>query len=667
MSAITPIAATLERAVDLTTRLSSLERRLTRERQARLEAEGVAEQGLRDLYVSKQRLSLLEKVAAIANESDTATQAIGRALAEVCGFTGWACGHAFVRGEQPGTLVSAGLTWTDDRADLEPFIAASTSAAFDVGVGLPGRALASRAPEWIRDVGEVSNFLRQAVALRCGLRAAFAFPVMISDRCEAVLEFFSRECVEPDWSLIDLMQQVGTQLGRVLERERMAKRLAHEAHHDALTGLLNRRTFALTLDQVLARVGDGGTGQIALVLLDIDEFRLINDMVGHATADRLLAGMPATIRRVCAELRIDDRNYHLARIGADEFAVLVEGERLTIDPAHIGSALKNGVKALSPSGWTFEASVCAGIALAGRMLPSGEEMLRDASTALRTAKARGRGQVVLFDGHLREQTRRRVLLERDLRAAIAAGELSVGYQPIVRLCDDQVSGVEALARWTRTGDAVSPAEFIPIAEETGLIVPLGEWILREACRTIAAANKRRLKPLSVSVNVSPQQFLEPAFGARVLEVLRTTGLPPKLLRLEITESVAMQDMARTRAVLGDLCAAQVRVSLDDFGTGFSSLNYLSRLPVDTLKIDRSFIDQLAGGEEGQAIVRAILELGRALSMDVIAEGIERPGQAAFLREHGCSHGQGFLFGKAMASGEVQALADGVPAKVGAPA
>lgn len=617
---------------------------LDRERAARLEAEGVAEQGLRDLYVSKQRLALLEKVAAVANESDSAISAIDRILSEVCAFTGWAFAHAYSRSGHGAKLTSAGVAWADDRADLAAFLQASLAAEFDDGAGLPGRVLAKNQSFWIRDLEVDEKFIRRDVALACGLRSAFAVPVLVANRCEAVLEFYSRAHVDPDADLLDLMRHVATQLGRVIERERLTQRLAYQANHDALTGLLNRTAFSRELDICLAELEGAPYRHLALALFDIDDFGTINGLVGHAAADRLLASMPDAIQRVAANLPFYD--LRVGRFGADEFAVLAIGEDGELDPQQIGACFTRVLDGLCASVLAIEASVSTGIVVAGPMHNDVDDLLRDASAALCEAKTRGRGQTVFFDLNMRNQSERRSALERELRRALDNEELSVGYQPIVSLYDGRVTGVEALARWRHGKEAISPGEFIPLAEACGLIVPLGERVLLESCRMMAKVNKRRSMPLSVSVNVSPLQFMQPNFGQHVLHVLRETGLPGMLLRLEITEGVAMQDITRTCGVLEELCAAQVRVSLDDFGTGFSSLSYLSRLPVDTLKIDRSFVNQLADGLEGEAIVRAILDLSRALSMDVIAEGVECEKQASFLKEHGCSHAQGYYYSKA---------------------
>jgi diguanylate cyclase (GGDEF)-like protein len=406
----------------------------------------------------------------------------------------------------------------------------------------------------------------------------------------------------------------------------------HRALHDPLTNLPNRSLFLDRLHQAEQRAPRNGTA-VAVLFLDLDGFKTVNDSLGHARGDELLI---AVAKRLDEALRAGDT---AARLGGDEFAVLVDGlddEREAVAvAARILEALREPV---TLGGQDFYVRASIGVATARR---PGGDLLRDADLAMYQAKAQGRGRVVSFDAAMHAAMLAGMAMERDLRHALDAGQLQLVFQPIVDLASGAALAAEALLRWSHPEHgAITPAEFIPIAEETGLIVPIGAWVLETACRAAT-----RWDALPVTVNVSSVQLRSSEFVETVAAALQASGLSAERLIVEITESVLMDDLHGTAALLRELKALGVRIAIDDFGTGHSSLQYLQQLPLDMLKIPKPFIDGLAGADGGDVLARAILDLGRSFGLAVIAEGIETERQRARLRELGCALGQGYLFAR----------------------
>ncbi len=424
----------------------------------------------------------------------------------------------------------------------------------------------------------------------------------------------------------------------IRERKAAEERIAHMAHHDSLTALPNRNLFRDRLNQAMARAKRGGNN-VAVLCLDLDRFKPVNDTLGTEIADELLRQVALRLNH---SIRADDT---VARLGADEFALIQVGLSHPDGPAVMAERL---VKALGEPflivGHQIVIGVSIGIALYPHDGSSGEDLLRAADTALGRAKAAGGGTYRFFESEMDLRLQERRLLEQDLRKAVAADELQLHYQPLVDCRERQVIGCEALVRWKHPERGpVSPAEFIPLAEECGLIMQLGEWVLRTACKAAVSWPADKI----VAVNLSPIQFRQADLVQRILAVLEETGLAPNRLELEITEGVLIEDTERTLAALRDMKAAGIRISLDDFGTGFSSLSYLHRFPFDKVKIDRSFIWALEENSGSMAIVRAIIALGRSLRITVAAEGVETQRQLAWLQNEECDQAQGYLLGKPM--------------------
>jgi diguanylate cyclase (GGDEF)-like protein/PAS domain S-box-containing protein len=427
----------------------------------------------------------------------------------------------------------------------------------------------------------------------------------------------------------------------ITERKRAEAALEHQALHDSLTELPNRVLFLDRLEQAIARTERHPSVAPAVIFMDLDRFKLVNDGLGHEAGDELLAAVATRLR---AALRPSDT---VARFGGDEFVLLCEGVATT------GTAEAIGARVLSCfdepfelAGEQFQVSASVGIALFERAATAGE-LLRHADEAMYRAKAMGRGCYQIFDATAREEALLRMHTETALRRALDANELRLHYQPIFDLATMRPSGVEALLRWEHpTGGLLGPSAFMAVAEESGLIVPIGEWALREACRQVRDWNSMRAPEdaLSLSVNLSARQLTEPGVVAMVRDVLAEECVDTQRLRLalEVTETSMLRDPETAAARLAELRALGVEFAIDDFGTGYSSLNYLRQFPVSIVKIDRGFVAGLGSSPEDEAIVRAIVQLGRTLGLSVIAEGVETEAQLARLKEIGCDQAQGFL-------------------------
>jgi diguanylate cyclase (GGDEF)-like protein len=430
----------------------------------------------------------------------------------------------------------------------------------------------------------------------------------------------------------------------------LSEELRHETYRDALTGLPNRALFQERLTQALARL-EPGRRELAVLLLDLDRFKVVNDSLGHTCGDELLVDVAGRLRAALST------SGTLARFGGDEFTVLLEevaGPRAALAAAErLISALE---QPLVVRGHELFTSASVGVALAGDAGVWPDDLLRNAGMALYRAKGEGKGRAALFDAEMDARALRRLLLETDLQRALERGELRVAYQPQTELCSGRVIGMEAVLRWQHPiHGELQPDEFIPLAEETGLIHAIGRWSLAEACRQARAWQEHIAEPLLLGVNISAREFLSPTLVDEVAEVLRVTGIVPASLELEITESALMQDTEATAATLRRLKALGLRLAIDDFGTGYSSLSYLRQFPVDTLKIDRSFVNLIHGDEGTAAIVLAVTTLAHALRMEVTAEGIETEEQRRAAIVARCDRGQGYLFARPLSTEEFEPL------------
>jgi diguanylate cyclase (GGDEF)-like protein/PAS domain S-box-containing protein len=425
----------------------------------------------------------------------------------------------------------------------------------------------------------------------------------------------------------------------VTERKRVEDRLLHHALHDPLTGLPNRHLFMERLGRALLRYHSREGGLFAVLFLDLDRFKVVNDSLGHHVGDELLQVIAERLR---ASVRLSDT---VARFGGDEFAVLLEeledADEATVIAGRLGQTVAAPVNL---GGYEVFTSASIGIALCSSGLERPEYLLRNADVAMYRAKGNGASSYEVFDRTMHAQAMARLQLETDLRRALTRGEFRLRYQPIVSLKTGRITGVEALVRWDHPNRGLtSPGEFIPVAEETGLIIPLGAWVLGEACRQLAAWRREfRHARIALSVNLSAKQFGQADLVERIRGALRDAGLDPRHLKLEITESAVIDNAGGAGAMLAQLKELGIQVQMDDFGTGYSSLSSLHSLPLDGLKIDRSFVSRMPENQATRQMVRTIALLARGLDLAVIAEGVETADQLDEVRAMGCDYAQGYL-------------------------
>lgn len=437
----------------------------------------------------------------------------------------------------------------------------------------------------------------------------------------------------------------------ITHRKNADERLRYEAFHDSLTGLANRAWLIHRLHDALTASRDHGE-HFALVLVGVDGFKLINDSFGLSLGDMLLRAVAA---RVARSVRSIDT---VARVGGDEFIVLLEGLGAPDQVAIVADRIARDVaEPFDLRGYAVYTSVSMGIVPDSDDYNEPEELLRDANIALVRAKRMGRAKRVVFDASMREATVKRLMLETDLRRALERAELHLAFQPIIEIATRRLLGFEALCRWNHTKRGViGPDEFIPLAEESGLIMPIGRWALSRACEEARHWNERPgQQPLWVAVNVSGRQLSQPGFVDEVRQALEESRLPPALLHLEITESVLMENAEGSRALLNQLKELGIGLSIDDFGTGYSSLAYLRRFPIETLKIDRAFLAGGADTEDSWAIIQMIRALGKTLGLELVVEGVESESHLERLVALGCEAAQGYVISRPLEEGSVMAF------------
>jgi diguanylate cyclase (GGDEF)-like protein len=453
-----------------------------------------------------------------------------------------------------------------------------------------------------------------------------------------------------------MLATIEQQTDEINQFPRRLDQLARQAFRDPLTGLPNRALFVDRLALALMRTERRGE-LLAVLFLDLDRFKVINDSLGHSAGDQLLVGLS---QRLSVGLRPEDT---IARLGSDEFAVLLED----VKNASAVTAVAERLGAELQRPFLFQErelfiTVSIGIALTISRSTTPEEILRNADLAMHHAKARGKSRYELFDQSMNKPAHDRLGIELDLRHAITRGDFTLHYQPVVALDSGRITEVEALVRWNHPQRGLLfPADFVSLTEDTGLIVPLGRWITTEACRQLRQwQTAGEGAPLVMSVNLSARQLQHPHLVDDVARALEETRIDPGTLRLEITETVVMQDAPSTLAKLEALKRLGVRLAIDDFGTGYSSLGYLKRFPVDTLKIDRSFVKGIGRDVEDTAIVRAVITVAKSLGLAVTAEGIETEAQLGELRALGCDRGQGYLFAKPVPADRIPPLLAAAP-------
>ncbi|NOJ42461.1 bifunctional diguanylate cyclase/phosphodiesterase [Bradyrhizobium australiense] len=524
----------------------------------------------------------------------------------------------------------------------------SASEAHPEGRGLCGQAIRSQRPCIINDYLADPN--AEAFHHRArldGTNSGAAFPLLVHGKAVGVMSFmslekdtFTTEFAELLQRLVDNVSFALENFERADERTRADERIEYLASHDSLTNLPNREMFSSMLRRAIDTAARYQR-QFALLFIDLDRFKVINDSLGHDAGDMLLVEIGGRLRRA---LRSSDI---VARLGGDEFVVILEetAERHEVERI-AGELLSILSQPLQLSGHECQTTASIGIAMYPSDGADMQTLTKNADMAMYLAKEDGKNGFRFFTKEIKTQSIERLTLESALRRALERDQFSLHYQPKIDMESRQITGVEALLRWNHPElGTVSPGQFIPLAEETGSIVPIGRWVLKEACAQNMAWQRRGLRPVTMAVNLSPRQFADPHLLHDVDEALLASGMSPVLLQLEVTESMVMRNVSRAIKILDAIQSRGIRLAIDDFGTGYSSMSLMKQFPIDTIKIDRSFVRDLPVDSEDQAIAQAIISMGKALGMTVIAEGVETIEQEVFLRNHACDEMQGFLFSK----------------------
>ncbi len=458
--------------------------------------------------------------------------------------------------------------------------------------------------------------------------------------------------------LVETLSSELTLHSAIQDRKEEEVKLRHTTLHDALTGLPNRTLFMQRTDQAIARAKRYPDHLFAILFLDLDRFKVVNDSLGHQVGDELLV---AVARRLEQCLRTEDT---VARLGGDEYGILLDRIRNVADAARVAQRiLKSLAEPVNLSGYEVYTSASIGIVDSATAHGLSQYMIRSADMAMYRAKGAGKARYEIFDRAMHADALARLQLETDLRHAVQREEFVAYYQPVISLETGEIAGFEALIRWKHPERGlVPPNDFIPLAEETGMILPMGQWILGEACRQVAGWQQAfpRAEPLSIGVNLSVKQFAQPDLREHIADIVKTTGVLPNTLKLEITESVIAGNPDHAITVLDGLKTIGIEIYMDDFGTGYSSLSYLTHLPIDCIKIDRSFVSQMETKDRHFQLVRTILTLARTVNLRAVAEGVESTPQLLALRKLGCEFGQGYLFSRPLPPAEIEALLERNP-------
>jgi diguanylate cyclase (GGDEF)-like protein len=575
----------------------------------------------------------------------------------------WACGAEWRLDRETGALYRT-CTWSSPRPGVEAFYRTSKrTIRRATQYGLLGRTLRAVEPIWHPDVSVDNLFLRGDAARRAGLHASFAFPIRAGSEVFGVMEFFHTKAQEADADMLQSAQFIGRLLAQFFQRKQVRDALRqseihfqHLAFHDTLTDLPNRAMFNRHLSHAITQAERYGKG-LAVLFIDLDRFKNINDTLGHDAGDRLLQEMGRRISSclrggdVVARTMSDDGM--VARLGGDEFVVLLEEVGEAGRVAHIARRLLGElVREFPLDGQVLHVTASIGISMYPQDGTNEFTLMKHADIAMYRAKDRGKNNFQFYSAHMDQHSAHLLALEAGLRRALERKELLLHYQAKVETLSGRIVGAEALVRWSHPEfGLVAPAHFIPTAEESGLILPLSRWVLRDACRQSVEWQKQGLPRLPVSVNLSPRQFIDEDIVEDTRAIINQTGMDPSLLEFEITESMMMHNAERTVQILTELRAMGIHIAIDDFGIGYSSLSHLKQFPIDTLKIDQSFIGDIPEDKADAAITEAIIAIGKSLKITVVAEGVETLEQLRFLSERNCDQIQGYLFSKPLAADE----------------
>jgi diguanylate cyclase (GGDEF)-like protein/PAS domain S-box-containing protein len=602
-----------------------------------------------------RRHAMEHAVTQVLANAESLADALSHTIRTICEASGWACGAYW---SADGQRLRRTAIWHIDAAEVAQFLAAEASSSDQElpaakSGGLLRRAWRDAVPIWIADAATEPDFQRGPAAESAGLHSAFAFPVVARGERLGVMEFFGRSIKQPDPDLLAITRSLASQIGQFVVRKDAEEKLRFVATHDALTGLPNRVMFGQRLDHALVQA-QRHRRRLAVLFLDLDRFKLINDTLGHEFGDVLLREVA---RRLRDSLRASDT---VARLGGDEFVVLLEDlpEALTVATVAQKIIAAVGERHVL-AGREYHVTASVGASTFPDDAADAPTLLKNADIAMYRAKEQGRNTFQFYSSQLNLHSAQRLNLESGLRRAIEREEFILHYQPQVDVRTGRITGAEALVRWLHPElGLLPPGRFISIAEESGLIVPIGHWVLRTACAAQRAWTDRGLPPLRLAVNLSARHFMRNDLVRDISAALADTGGDPGRLELEITETSVMEDPERVVALLHQIRDIGVSVAIDDFGTGHSSLAYLKRFPVDNLKIDRSFISDVPADKNNVAITQAVIAMGHSLGMRVIAEGVETRAQLNFLLAQKCDEYQGYFFSKPLAEEEFTALLAG---------
>lgn len=612
------------------------------------------------LAVSKERLTRMLAALSATNE------AIMRATTRTQLFE-LVCDAAVNGGKFTSTSIALAEPESDflrvvaasgPSADISRTVKVAVSAAYPEGCGLTGIAFRTRQPCISNDyLADEQRSAFHDTVRRTGSNSGAALPLLSRGRAAGVILFMSaeRDTFTPEF--VELLQRLAANVSFALEnfdradeKQKAEERINYLATHDSLTDLPNRVMFNQLLNLSI-KTAQRHQQQCAILFVDLDRFKIINDSLGHPAGDTLLVEMANRLR---SSLRARDV---VARLGGDEFMIVLNEITNNKQVAAVaGNLLSILSKPLELSGQECRVTASIGIALYPQDGADEQTLMKNADIAMYLAKQEGKNDVRFFSNEIKTQSLDRLTMETSLRYALERDELCLHYQPKQNVATGQMAGVEALLRWVHPDlGMLPPVRFIPLAEETGLIVPIGRWVIKAACAQNVAWQREGLPPLSVAVNVSPRQFSDENLLRDIDEALAASGMDPGLLQIEITESMVMLNVEKAVRLLDAIQSRGVRLAIDDFGTGYSSMSVMKRFPIDTIKIDRSFIRDLPQNTEDKAIAQAIIHMGKALGLTIVAEGVETSEQQEFLREHACDEIQGFLFSKPVPANEIAEL------------
>ena len=600
-------------------------------------------------------VQLLQQVAVATNDAGTIEAALSQSLELICTSTEWELGHImWPRGTDDLVMESSRIWYRPEPDTYQEFTKVTEESTESVRLGLSGRAFLTKQPAWTCESSFEMPSERLRVGIKQGFKSAICFPILVHDEAYAIFELISQEPLKIDRHSLDVLETLGSLIGRAVERKLDAEEIRMLAFRDSLTRLPNRESFVDRLDTMVALARRKGN-LLGLLFVDLDGFKRVNDTLGHGAGDELLRIVAERFSGVVRPSDSISQNRSesvaaeienaVSRLGGDEFTVLLSEIN---SPEASGRVAQRLLDALRSPILIDGHELCIGASIGISIFPDdGQDsraLLQNADAAMYFAKGRGRNCYQFYTERMNKSSARRMMIEENLRGALERGEFKVHYQPLRDAKSGAVVAAEALLRWNDpVHGSIGPDEFIPVAEETGLIVRLGEWVLKEACRQTQIWSDEGYRPIRIAVNLSGRQIRAAGLVEIVSDTLKETGLSPALLELEITESTIMQDDDVTTQALQRLDEMGVGLALDDFGTGYSSINYLRHFPIGRLKIDRSFVSDLLSDPDAAALTTAIIAMAHSLRVSVVGEGVENEEQADFLRSRGCEELQGYLF------------------------